>query len=154
MSWHRLPARTPRSGAECWSTGNAVDKIGINDYHYITKFKDEDATNTTRNLLGLTSPLIFHTLSAAGRSWQEEVKQDGIKLIRTCESPPPISTLDQASDESKSIYKEQFGTTRRQPRYGHSITGNQWTGLASTTTATSPSSRTWMPSTLLAICWA
>ena len=88
-----------------------MDRIGINNYRYITKFKDVDAINTTCNLLGLTSPLISHTLSAAGRSWQEEVKQDGIRLIRTCESPPPISTLDQAPDESKSMYKEQFGAT-------------------------------------------
>ena len=97
---------------EYWDT---VDNIGINDYHYF-KFKDEDATNTTRNLLGLTSPLIFRALSAAGRSLQEEVKQDGIKLIRTCESPPPISTLDQASDESKSIYKEQFWAIHKATR--------------------------------------
>ena len=44
MSWHRLPARTPRSGAQFWSTWNAVDK-STNDYHYITKLKD----NTTCN---------------------------------------------------------------------------------------------------------
>ena len=55
---------------------DAVDKIGIDDYRYIAKFKDKDAINTTCNLLGPTSPLTLHTPSAAGRSWQEEVEQD------------------------------------------------------------------------------
>ena len=55
---------------------NTVERIGIGYYCYITEFKDEDAINTTCNLLGLTSPLMLHTPSAAGRSWQEEVEQD------------------------------------------------------------------------------
>ncbi len=31
---------------------------------------------------------VTYTISG-GRSWQEEVGQDGLKLIRTCRSPPP-----------------------------------------------------------------
>ena len=83
--------------------------MGIDDYRYIAKFKDKDAIKTTCNLLTLTSPRMLHSPPAAGRSWQEEVEQDDTKPIRTCRSPPPISTLDQALDESKSIYKEHFG---------------------------------------------
>ena len=76
---------------------NAVEKIGI-EYYYIAEFKDEDAINTACNLLCLTGPLTLHTLSVAGTSWQKEVEQEGVKLIRTCRPPPPIPTLDQASD--------------------------------------------------------
>ena len=60
---------------------NAVEKIGIEYYYYDAEFKDEDAINTTCNLLGPTVPLTLHTLSVAGASWQEKVEQDGTKLI-------------------------------------------------------------------------
>ena len=77
---------------------NAIEKTGIEHYYYIAKFDYGDAINTTCNLLCLTGPLTLHTLSVAGTSWQKEVEQEGVKLIRTCRPPPPIPTLDQASD--------------------------------------------------------
>jgi len=40
---------------------------------------------------------------------EEVVEQDGIELIFTRGSPPSISTLEQALDEIKSMYEEQFG---------------------------------------------
>ena len=73
---------------------NTVERIGISYYGYITELKDEDAINTTCNLLGPTVPLTLHTLSVAGASWQEKVEQDGTKLICTRTSADSYS--DQA----------------------------------------------------------
>ena len=97
---------------------NAIEKTGIEHYYYIAKFKYGDAINTTCNLLCLTGPPTLHILPAASTSWQQEVEQDVTKLNRTCRSPPHIPTLDQASDWSKSICKEQLGGHEK---WGHSM---------------------------------
>jgi len=97
---------------------NAIEETGIEHYYYIAKFKYGDAINTTCNLLCPTGPPTLHILPAASTSWQQEVEQDVTKLNRTCRSPPHIPTLDQASDWSKSICKEQLGGHEK---WGHSM---------------------------------
>jgi hypothetical protein len=82
--------------------------------HYLGLLSEQAPTCSHQHHLQLAVPDrssdITYTIRG-GTSWQEEVEQDGIELIHTCRSPPPISTLDQAPDESKSMYKEQFGAT-------------------------------------------
>jgi hypothetical protein len=130
---------------------NAIEKTGIEHYYYIAKFNYGDAINTTCNLLTLTSPLMLHLPPAAGRSRQEEVEQEDMKPIRTCRSPPWFSTLDQASDESKSMHEEQFRATHGDnPCMITRVLRLQLRRLASNTTTTSPSSKTKMPPTPLA----
>ena len=59
------------------------------------------------------------------------------KPICTGRSPPPIPTLDLASDESKSIYMEQFGRPCTEaPMHGYPIAENAVETIGIDTTAT------------------